>query len=213
MQTPFKLGLMVLALAASASLTLAQDDSSTPPVHRQHPPEQGSGHSAGRQRPHGLPVVAALDANRDGVIDAVELAKAPEALLSLDKNGDGTLDSSELVQGLRHAPARPHAPPPPPAHAPVDGSGVGSADEAIPAPPPPPHAPRVPPVLAALDVNQDGVIDAGEIANATTALKTLDRNGDGQLTPEECGPAVPAHVRAHPGQRGPGPVRHAPPTN
>src|SRR5437899_1749692 len=39
------------------------------------------------------------------------------------------------------------------------------------------------PVIDALDANHDGVIDASEIANAAEALKKLDKNGDGKLTP------------------------------
>lgn len=48
---------------------------------------------------------------------------------------------------------------------------------------PPGHRP--PPILAALDANKDGVIDATELANATAALTTLDKNGDGKLTRDE----------------------------
>ena len=40
-------------------------------------------------------------------------------------------------------------------------------------------------VVGALDANHDGVIDADEIANASAALKTLDKNGDGKLTRDE----------------------------
>ena len=47
------------------------------------------------------------------------------------------------------------------------------------------HRPPVPAIVAALDANHDGVIDADEIANAPAALKTLDKNGDGKLTPDE----------------------------
>jgi hypothetical protein len=43
----------------------------------------------------------------------------------------------------------------------------------------------LPPLLAALDANHDGVIDADEIKNASAALLKLDKNGDGKLTPEE----------------------------
>ncbi len=49
----------------------------------------------------------------------------------------------------------------------------------------------VPPVIVVLDANQDGVIDATEIANASNALKTLDQNGDGQLTRDELRPPRP----------------------
>ena len=45
--------------------------------------------------------------------------------------------------------------------------------------------PPVPAIVAALDANHDGVIDAQEIANASAALKSLDKNGDGKLTPDE----------------------------
>src|SRR5215472_13316925 len=40
-------------------------------------------------------------------------------------------------------------------------------------------------IVAALDTNHDGVIDSNEIANASAALLTLDKNGDGILTPDE----------------------------
>ena len=59
---------------------------------------------------------------------------------------------------------------------------------------------RMPPiaVIGALDANHDGVIDADEIANAVAALKKLDKNGDGKLTPDEfIGPR-------HDGPGGPG---------
>ena len=40
-------------------------------------------------------------------------------------------------------------------------------------------------VVATLDANHDGIIDAGEIANASQALKSLDKNADGRLSREE----------------------------
>jgi hypothetical protein len=50
---------------------------------------------------------------------------------------------------------------------------------------------QMPPLMQALDPNQDGVIDADEIANASEALKKLDKNGDGKLTPDEYRPQAP----------------------
>jgi hypothetical protein len=47
------------------------------------------------------------------------------------------------------------------------------------------HHPPIPAIVLALDVNHDGVIDSNEIANASAELKTLDKNGDGQLTRDE----------------------------
>jgi Ca2+-binding EF-hand superfamily protein len=43
--------------------------------------------------------VTALDANRDGAIDAAEMANAPATLNSLDANHDGRLTAGELKAG------------------------------------------------------------------------------------------------------------------
>lgn len=53
------------------------------------------------------------------------------------------------------------------------------------------HRPPPPPLIGALDANHDGVIDESEIANASAALKTLDKNGDGKLTMDELRPPRP----------------------
>lgn len=73
------------------------------------------------------------------------------------------------------------------------GPGVqgGPSGQGGPGGPPPP-----PPLIAALDANHDGIIDAQEIDNAPAALRTLDKNKDGKLTPDEYRPR-------HPGGRGP----------
>src|SRR6058998_137010 len=45
---------------------------------------------------------------------------------------------------------------------------------------------KAPPlVVSTLDANHDGIIDAGEITNASEALKSLDKNADGKLTGSE----------------------------
>ncbi len=151
------------------------------------------------------PVMAVLDANHDGVIDATELANASAALKALDKNSDGQLTMEEL------RPARPQPPgedgagaPPPPRRGRGDRAAADTEDH-----PRPPRdgaagderggRPPGPPVMAALDANHDGVIDATELANASTALKALDKNGDGQLTMEELRPGRPGA----PGRAGP----------
>ena len=56
----------------------------------------------------------------------------------------------------------------------------------------------LPPIMTALDANKDGKLDASEIANASKALLTLDKNGDGELTPDELFGPRPG------GDRGPG---------
>ena len=154
MKTTMKTMLTLLALGASAFILNAQDAGGPPP-------EGGPGGGGPRHRPPRLPLVTALDANHDHVIDASEIANASAALLTLDKNGDGKLTPDEYL-------------PPLPADAPKD------------APRPP-----LPALVTALDANGDGVIDATEIANAAAALKALDKNGDGQLTQDELRPQRP----------------------
>jgi hypothetical protein len=49
----------------------------------------------------------------------------------------------------------------------------------------------VPPIITALDLNGDSVIDAEEITKASELLKKLDKNGDGKLTSDEYLPPHP----------------------
>ena len=51
------------------------------------------------------------------------------------------------------------------------------------------------PVLIALDSNADGVISELEIENASRALKTIDKNKDGQLTSDELRPDFSSRKR------------------
>jgi hypothetical protein len=170
--------ILTALLATSALATFAQDSDSSAPAGRPHRGPGGPG-GPGHRPP---PLVAALDVNKDGVIDATELANASTVLAKLDKNGDGQITADELH-------------PPRPANAPE----------------PPADAPKrpLPPILEALDADHDGVISAAELANASASLAKLDKNGDGQLTPDEFmggGPRGEGHGPRGPrGTRGPRP--------
>ena len=152
------------------------------------PPNDGNGPNSeqGDNRPppgpgrhhHPMPlIIKALDTNGDGIIDANEIANAPAALKTLDKKGDGQLTIEEYI-----GPWATNSPPP----------GFEG------------RRPPLPPLIKVLDANGDGIIDASEIANASTALLKLDKNGDGKLTPDEYLPPRPPGPNGPPlGQAGP----------
>jgi hypothetical protein len=56
-------------------------------------PSRGGGRGPGGMI---IPVMTALDENKDGVISAAEIQNAEKALTALDKNGDGKIDGNEL---------------------------------------------------------------------------------------------------------------------
>lgn len=164
--------LVALTLGLGAFTVLAQDQSGGPGG----PPGGGGrfGHHFGGGPPHVLPLMAALDANGDGELDATEIANASAALKTLDKNGDGKLTADELM-------------PPPPG-----GTNQFRAT--------PPRGAKHPvsPLMEALDTNGDGELDAAEIANASDSLLQLNVNGDGKLSKAELRP------KGHGGPGGPG---------
>lgn len=57
---------------------------------------------------------------------------------------------------------------------------------------------RANPLLQALDTDKNGELSSAEIAAAPTALKTLDKNGDGKLGPDELRPPQPEGQRGGP---------------
>ena len=83
--------ILTLALGVSTCLLTAQDGNPRPDGP---PPRPGQG-GPGGQRPM-MPIIEALDLNKDGVIDADEIAKASASLKKLDKNGDGKLTQDEF---------------------------------------------------------------------------------------------------------------------
>ena len=114
-----------------------------------------------RRPPPIPPLLALFDTDRDGTLSAEEIQDAAEALGKLDRNNDGEITREEM---------RPPAPP--------EGK--------------PPHGHRPPPpIIAALDADKNETISAEELEGAPESLKQLDKNEDGELSPEEIHPHGP----------------------
>ncbi len=202
--------ILLIALAATlpAIHTFAQPNGDRPP-----------GGNQGGEHHMIPPIIKALDANGDGVIDAEEIANASKALLSLDKNGDGKLTLDEIRpkrpegQNGQQGGGRPDGQNGDRPRRPRAGGG-GGGGQGFDRPPrqnggpdqdrgPRPqgvpqgsNGPRLlSPLMKALDANGDGVIDEKELANAVAALKALDKNGDGKITLEELRPQRPEGVQ------------------
>jgi Ca2+-binding EF-hand superfamily protein len=141
-----------------------------------------------------------LDADHDGQLTSLEYlpsqsdpaANKPDEtvqrLMSLDKNGDGTLTKDEVPERLQGLFARTDTnhddkltPDEIRASASTQAGPSGRAQRSG-------EATRMDPVLAAIDTNHDGIISKDEIAAAPTTLKSLDKDGDGQLSASELRP-------------------------
>jgi hypothetical protein len=150
------------------------------------PPKAGSPPGPGHVPKPQLPaIMQALDADNDGEISDEEISKSAESLAALDQNKDGKISPEEL------RPKQPGGPGP-------QNSGPGTAGA-------PKRGMRPPPIVDALDADRDGRISADEMEKATAALKSLDKNQDGELTGNEMffppqGPPPP-----EPGDKPPGP--------
>ena len=70
-------------------MEFAEPNSDDQPSRRSRPNRSGRGLSS-------LPVIVALDKNKDGEISAEEIKNAEKALVSLDTDGDGKLSGSEV---------------------------------------------------------------------------------------------------------------------
>jgi hypothetical protein len=109
------------------------------------------------------PILAALDANQDGMISAAERGDA-------DKNG--ILDPAELKKLATDQSAA--------AGGERRGGGPGGRGRGGPG--------AFDVAFNALDANHDGEISGDEIAQSAASLKTLDKNNDGAITEDEVRP-------------------------
>jgi hypothetical protein len=183
MKTTMKVTVAMLALGASAFALQAQDNGGPPGGG---PPDNGSFNG-------GPPPPPDRDQTNGWQGQPGRHHRPPPLplLMALDVNHDGIIDSNEIANASTELLT-------------LDKNHDGqlTPDEYL--PPRPPWAdsnfrPPPSPLVEALDVNHDGIIDSNEIANASAELLTLDKNHDGQLTPDEYRPHRPHHRDRPPG--------------
>ena len=127
-----------------------------------------------------IPVLAALDADKDGVISAAEIDNASAALRKLDRNRDGKLAGEELrpMMGQRggsdRRPAGPGGTPRPEGAGP-QGRGPGAE-----------RGEFMGRMFTARDADKDGVLRGDEIPEQMAArLERIDQDGDAAISREE----------------------------
>ncbi|BDS08580.1 hypothetical protein NT6N_36200 [Oceaniferula spumae] len=164
MKSNTKTAIQILLVSVfGASLALAQGPGGRPPHGPPHGPPPGGGNGGPEgDGPPPPPIMEALDKDEDGSISKDELAAAAEALKSLDANKDGKLTADEL------APEKP----------------AGAKDDEKRGR----RKPHVPPIMKALDTDENGEISAEELEGAAKALQELDSNNDGELSKMETRP-------------------------
>lgn len=145
-------------------------------------------------RPGGPAFLAALDTNKDGKLEKEEINASTEALKKLDKDSDGKITVAELRQGRGPRPDGDRPQRAEGAEKPERPNRAQSEANAG-------QRPNLPPVLAAIDANKNGILEADELAGAPAALLKLDKNGDGELTREEL--QAGRGARRADGERGP----------
>lgn len=108
--------------------------------------------------------------------------RATRILERFDENGDGKIEESEVPEGLWARFSGMDANKDGAITADELNAGGGDRNGRT-------RGRRGNPVVDALDADKDGTLSKAEIAAASTALLTLDKNGDGELTADELRPA------------------------
>ncbi len=169
-----------LTLAFSASVLLAEQDNDQPkkgsPGGLGRPGAPGKSGGPGGPDITGLlkilPLMSALDVDRDGTISSSEIDNAATALKSLDKNSDGNLSAEELRPSMREL-------------ASLRGAGGGMLDM-VRDKAGPMGLQMMSRMFQERDANGDGKLSGNEIPERMQPmLERVDTNGDGAIDKAE----------------------------
>ncbi len=189
----------MMVFAVAMTMCLAATVMAQPPGGQRGGERGGERGGPGGQRGGGdmgrmmqmMPVLAALDADKDGVISKSEINNAAAALRKLDKNGDGELDAEEMrptrSEGGRSRGGAPEGGPGGERGGRSAGSG-GMMDR-----------------IMSQDKNQDGKLSKDEVDERMLPMfDRLDANSDGSIDKSEIEAAAARMGGSRGGRGGPG---------
>ena len=162
---------MLLALFVLSASTFAGDEPKTKGPGGKNPGQRQ--HGAGRPEMAGMlaqrmPMMIALDADKDGSISSDELENASKALATLDKDGNGVLSPEEIRPAFSGV-AREGMP--------KGGPGGGEG---------PPSKEMMTRMFEHRDTDKDGMLSGDEIPERMQQnLAKIDENGDGAIDKSE----------------------------
>ena len=142
-----------------------------------------------------MPLMKTLDLDGDNVLSSAEISQASQSLKKLDKNKDGIISREELFsengsqtrkgpggddsrRGGDMGSSNPEG----------GGMNQGGSGQNRPEGMNDQKRPPAPPLIAALDKNNDGSLSANEILNASASLLSLDKDKNGQIDDYELRP-------------------------
>lgn len=147
----------------------------------------GPGGPGGASPEETVSMMMQFDKNGDGMLQKSEVPERMQGIFARgDANQDGVLTREELLQTAQKQSQQASA-----SRGGGERRGPGGGERRGPGG----GMMRFDPVMRALDTDEDGLISVAEWSKAPQVLAKFDKNGDGQLTPDELRPNFPGRER------------------